>query len=292
MNYDYIEKVEEDTMGSTFTQGTIIEDIRSKKYPTIRCKGIVISARCDFAQDKIRLFHCLSALTLEEWIYEVLYFNIVDEKKKDILGRIKKYCHAKELDFKTILELDIDRACEILEKSAEKKDKSGLDANIVSWRRIIELSNPKTSREEKSKFLREECKKLLKAKLQQLYNGNFPKYGFIPEKAIRDESLSLVEGLVVDLQDIIQIDIKHSTRIMTYEYDCKVVKNHDIRKEINEFFFFENDDDFVIADSIVKSPWIEHILQLFANSFIRIGVDNAGDYDTEEYCDKLLEEHV
>ena len=43
-------------MGVAFTQGTIIEDIRSKKYPALKCKGIVISARCDLAQEKIKLF--------------------------------------------------------------------------------------------------------------------------------------------------------------------------------------------------------------------------------------------
>lgn len=39
-------------MSDKFTQGTIIEYIRSTKYPEIKCQGIVISARCDLAQEK------------------------------------------------------------------------------------------------------------------------------------------------------------------------------------------------------------------------------------------------
>lgn len=79
---------------------------------------------------------------------------------------------------------------------------------------------------------------------------------------------------------------------MAYAYDCKIVKDPVRRKEINEIFFFEDEEDFVIAENIVKSPWIENILQAFANSFIRIGVDNATPSETEEHCNKLLEEHV
>lgn len=64
-------------MSGKFTQGTIIEDIRSKKYPGIRCKGVVISARCDLEQDKIRQFHCLTALSMDDWIFEVLFKVII-----------------------------------------------------------------------------------------------------------------------------------------------------------------------------------------------------------------------
>ena len=55
-------------MSDKFTQGTIIEYIRSTKYPEIKCQGIVISARCDLAQEKINQFHCLSAGLLQKSI--------------------------------------------------------------------------------------------------------------------------------------------------------------------------------------------------------------------------------
>ena len=44
-----------------------------------------------------------------------------------------------------------------------------------------------------------------------------------------------------------------------------------------------------MADGIITSPWIEYILQLFAHSFIRIGVDNAFDYEIREYCNRIME---
>ena len=50
-------------------------------------------------------------------------------------------------------------------------------------------------------------KKIVENKLKALYNSSFPKFAFVPEKAYSDGKSS-VKGLVVDLQDVIQFDIK------------------------------------------------------------------------------------
>ena len=59
------------------TQGSIITNIRSLKYPNFPCLGIVISARCDFAQDKIQNFYLLSALPIKLWINDVFVDEIL-----------------------------------------------------------------------------------------------------------------------------------------------------------------------------------------------------------------------
>lgn len=276
-------------LNSKFTQGTIIEDIRSDKYPEIRCKGIVISARCDLANDKLKQFHCLTALTLENWVYEVLFGAIVDELKKNVLGTIRKYCVAKELDFDTILEFGDSQAEEVLIKSAASKEIKQIELQISLWRKYSKLCESEVSREDKKKFLVREGKKQLKSKLHQLYNSAYPKYAFIPEKAFT-KSCSSVNGIVVDLHDVKQIDIAHRDNILAYKYDYSIMKDVKERRVVNLSFFLNNENDFVIADSIIKSPWVEYVLQLFANSFTRIGVDNALDGEIEEYCEQLLKE--
>lgn len=56
------------SMRNEVTQGSIISNIRSQKYLKVSCFGIVISARCDIAQNKVDCvhvvsqFHCLSGL--------------------------------------------------------------------------------------------------------------------------------------------------------------------------------------------------------------------------------------
>ena len=118
-------------MEKEFTQGSIIEDVRSIKYEGIRCKGIVITARCDLAQNKVPQFHCLIGMTIEDWVYEVLYHAVLKEKLKDLLNKIEEYCKRKDLNFQILMELDHEKATEIMEKSAEKKDK--IESIVTEW---------------------------------------------------------------------------------------------------------------------------------------------------------------
>lgn len=45
------------SMRNEVTQGSIISNIRSQKYLKVSCFGIVISARCDIAQNKVDCVH-------------------------------------------------------------------------------------------------------------------------------------------------------------------------------------------------------------------------------------------
>lgn len=277
-------------MREKFTQGTIIENMRSKKYPNLRCKGIVISARCDLAQDKIKFFHCLMAMSMEDWVFEVLFKDIIEEKKKEVLGKIKQYTEKKNIDFETLVKMGIDKAEIILMQCANenRKEKSDVEKWITSWKNQELVSCEYMDRKKQQTYLKDNAAKLLERKMQQLYNSAYPKYAFVPIKAYCD-SESSVDGLVVDLQDIVQVGIHVKEDILEYKYDFSVYRGEKT-EEINEIFFFENKDDFVIADNIIESPWIEYVLQMFAHSFIRIGVDNAFDYEIKEYCNKIMEE--
>lgn len=273
-------------MSDKFTQGTIIEYIRSTKYPDIKCQGIVISARCDLAQEKINQFHCLSAMKIEEWIYEVLFESVVNERNNGVLGNIKKYCEQKCMDFATLCGMDKENFRKVLLKSASSKEQKNIQKTVEEWESISRLLEIKIRRGEKRTFLMEN-KKIVENKLKALYNSSFPKFAFVPEKAYSDGKSS-VKGLVVDLQDVIQFDIKVKDPILAYEYDYKVEKSKEKREYINKYFFFDSDSDFVIAENEIVSPWIEYVMQMFANSFMRIGVDNALAYEIEDFCTELL----
>ena len=275
-------------MSDKFTQGTIIEYVRSVKYPNIQCAGIVISTRCDLAQEKISQFHCLSGMNIDEWIYEVLFQNVAYERKNNIFGNIKKYCEQKSLDYSTLCGMDADSVRQILMKSASQNEQRNIQKIVEERNNIEELLKTKIEKKEKKAFLSKN-KKIVESKLRALYNSSFPKFAFVPEKAYTTGT-SNVKGLVVDLQDVIQLDIKVKEPIVAYEYDYKVQKSQDMREYINKYFFFESESDFVIADNVITSPWIEYVLQMFANSFIRIGVDNALEYEIEDYCTEIFME--
>ena len=279
-------------MKERFTQGTIIENMRSGKYPGIRCKGIVISARCDLSQNKIKYFHCLMALSLKDWFFEVLFNDILEEKKRELFGKIKRHAEENNLDFDSLISMGINKVEYILTQCAGNNKRISKDINswISTWKTIEEFSGEKKGRDHKKAYLRNNADKLVKSKMQQLYNSAYPKFVFVPVKAYSCNSSS-VEGLVIDLQDIKQIDMNVKNDILDYKYDFSTYQG-DGKEEINNLFFFENECDFVMADGIITSPWIEYILQLFAHSFIRIGVDNALDYEIREYCNRIMEVNI
>ncbi|MCM1500501.1 MAG: hypothetical protein NC124_18725 [Clostridium sp.] len=273
-------------MSDKFTQGTIIEYVRSTKYPNIKCVGLVISARCDLAQEKISQFHCLSAMNIEEWIYEVLFENVANERKNNILGEIKKYCVRKNLDYSTLCGMSVDNANQILMKSASPKEQKNIQKIIDDRNDIEKLLKTKMEKKEKEVFLSRN-KKIVVSKLKALYNSSLTRFAFVPEKAYSGGT-SNVKGVVVDLQDVIQLDIKVKEPLLAYEFDYILQKEQGMREYINRYFFFESESDFVIAENVVTSPWIEYVLQRFANSFIRIGVDNALEYEIEDYCTEIF----
>lgn len=281
-------------MHDKFTQGTIINDIRSLKYPLIRCKGIVVSARCDLAQNKIKHFHCLTALSMEDWIYEVLFWNIIEEIKKDILGKVKGYAINKNLDFSTLKNMGYQKSKIVFEKCFEGKGSKELTTILKccdDWKFYESIDN-NISRNEKCKILNNKIlNKKFKEKVKQLHNSAYPKFCFIPEKAYLSKN-SLVKGLVVDLHDIQQFDINFREGIIKYKYDYKIVKDKSKSEFLNKYFFFDKESDFVIAEDIINSPWIEYLLQLFSNSFVRIGVDNAYEDEINNYCGEVIMEDL
>lgn len=190
------------------------------------------------------------------------------------------------MDFATLCGMDKVNFREVLLKSASSKEQKNMQKTVEDWEFISGLLETKITKKEKRTFLLQN-KKMAENKLKTLYNSSFPKFAFVPEKAYSDGKSS-VKGLVVDLQDVIQFDIKVKDPILAYEYDYKVEKSKEKREYINKYFFFDSDSDFVIAENVIVSPWIEYVLQMFANSFMRIGVDNALEYEIEDFCTEIL----
>lgn len=271
-----------------FTQGTIIESIRSEKYKGIRCRGVVISARCDLAQRKIKLFHYLSALEMDDWIYEVLFDCILSDVMKQTRTNIDKFLKEKGLNTEVFLGFNKQARDTVLEDHVKKKrEVAKIQELLERWNELQLLDNNNVSRERKKDFLRHESK-ICKPKIISLYNSNFPKYVFIPQKAYSDSNSSVL-GMVVDLQDIHQISINHVKPLQEDKYDFQTILDQEERKRLNDIFFFENTDDFVLASGVIKSPWMEHLMQSFSFSFIRIGLDNASEDEVNDFFDKWLD---
>lgn len=268
------------------TQGSIISYIRSAKYPQIRCYGIVISARCDLANDKVKSIHMLTALSLETWIEEVLFYEIVEEKIKSLLGEMKGCVGEYGLNMEVLKEWGPEKSRTVIQRcSPPEKNLRKMEAQCDKWTDYRKLLMPEADRTAKKKFLQSETK-TLKRRLKELQNGKSLKYCFVPRKSYVPGGESSVDGLVVDLYDIQQIDAAHRKQIENGAYDYVCIHSQKERECLNRIFYFDTEEDYVINLYQIQSPWIEYVLQHFANAFTRIGVDNASESEIEDYCDQ------
>lgn len=95
-------------MKNSLDQGTVIYGIKSDKYPAFPCYGIIITARCDIAQNKVPKYHYLVAVDASSWFsskhgYQLVYSKTIADKMKTVCDKAT----ALELDGQTLLDKHI-----------------------------------------------------------------------------------------------------------------------------------------------------------------------------------------
>ena len=206
-------------MKQQFTQGTIIANVRSAKYKEIKCKGIVISARCDLAQNKIKNFHYLTAFSLETWIYEELYYKLIEEAISNEEGGIKKLAQKYKLNYELLMEWDYDKRSLLFHRAMSTKD---CDCAIEKMDKCIKYAemNACTDLIEKQKMIGKSfSERNIKEYIRRLINGAYPKFVFVPQNGYLEDGV-MNDGIVVDLQDIYQLPIEVASEIQCQTAHC------------------------------------------------------------------------
>lgn len=277
-------------MNEKLIQGSIIGHIRSPKYEKIRCWGILITARCDLVQEKVDQAHCLVALDLNDWISDVLVSKLIESYKKErIFASLRDVAKSSHMDYETLVGFSKEKIRTVCKENCVEKDYKNVE-KVLEQLEVVEQLDLKANLNEKIAFILKEYKKKFQHELRDLYEGKNYKYCFLPQKAYTSES-GLLDGLVVDLQNIVPIGLNECKRILANEYDCKIIEDEKEKARINNMFFFESPSDFVIFSGCIVSPWIEYIMQKFSFSFTRIGVETPSKDETEDYVNRLIEEY-
>jgi hypothetical protein len=277
------------------TQGSIIFGVRTGNvlFNRLRIKsyGIVISARCDLAQEKISKIHTLSAIDIFDWIKTELLAIIIDAKIKKIHDKIRKWAINRELDYKALIEFGPDNIIKNINFEKDKSQRSELQNNVNVWKTLTSYDTSVMSEAEKVKLINNDFKKDKSDKLKSLLRGDIASYCFLP-KCSYSESDSKLEGLVVDLKDIGQIPFEHIVSIINNAFDYKYMSNNSKNSkrlnELNKLYMLENNEDFVTLCNEIKSPWVEFLMQRFSNAFCRVGVDNAEIAEIIDFCEREI----
>lgn len=241
-----------------FTQGAILNCLKTDEKN--KAFGLVISARCDIAHRKSKTILCLPIYPLSEWMEKIGKPEILSSSKKQIERIYQQILASNNLSLRSFEVYGYERTIAALTaKGAKKQD---ID-EIEKLRPYLE----KAQFIPKLKALKEAHNRLLDSVWRNVRMDSH----FI-ERVQPDES---VHGYVVDFTQPITL-----TRSLLDELALGVERfkyERDSSGVYAQIFLGELDQGEII--SILKSPYIEQILQRFTHYYSRIGTSDIADND-------------
>lgn len=304
-------------------QGTVIFGIRSEKYPSSPCYGIVITARCDIAQGKVPKYYFLEAVDAASWFcskhgYEQVYFDSIKNKKANVCSLAQEL----ELDGITLLSRSPEEIQMILDDkrqqaSHDRKTLKKLDDLNKRINQYMQVALTESDDNHRKQGIKNNSN-LAITYIKSIDLGKLHHYHFIPRAAYQDNSKDKSKGLIVDFLEIRSLSLEDAKKISvplsSANHSASGILYSDLptlppieeltnKREIDRYieklteysrlkrnYWLEESSDFVAIEGTIKSPWCEHLMQHFSNSFTRIGLDNPTDEDYKALIESCYEE--
>lgn len=309
-------------MKEKIDQGTVIFGIRSEKYPSSPCYGIIITARCDIAQGKVPKYYFLEAVDATSWFcskhgYEQVYYNSIKAKKSNVCTKSQEL----ELDGVTLLSKSREEIQLILndkrqQVSGHKKNLSKIDALEKSIDQYMQVALTESDDNHRKQGIKTNSNAAVDY-IKNIDLGKLHHYHFIPQAAYLENNKVKSKGLIVDFLEIRSLSLEDAKKITVplssnnhnesgiYYSDLPTLPDLEEltgRKSIGRYieklteysrlkknYWLEKSTDFVAIEGTIKSPWCEHLMQHFSNSFVRIGLDNPTDADYKALIESCYE---
>lgn len=293
-------------------QGTVIYGIRSPKYPTTLCYGVIITAKCDIAQDKVTKYYYLTAVEAAKWFstehgFQQTFGQIIKQTHEKILEKANEV----ELDGTSLLSFPYDTIQMIIKekkKGADKVHREILQQLSKALEKYFSFCKVGMTDDERCSVIKGNVETVIRT-LADIDSGKLHHYYYLPEDAYLGNGIKS-KGIVIDLLEISSITLEDAKKLMenfakgiTIDIipplpDVESVKqaiddkNVDFlnkkleiireRHRLLSTYWLEKPDDFVGIEGITRSPWCEHLMQRFSNAFIRIGLENPLKSDFRE----------
>ena len=270
-------------------QGSIIYGIRSDRYSEIRCYAILISARCDIANEKISKLYYLTGVNAKEWFCTKWGYNqIIGRQVKNHKTSCEKVLDQYDLNIDVMLDFSLEESLELLKQQIG--DASKQKKVCTQFEALYKEIKAEESQQERKKNILQNGQKLAVQILKDICAGKVTHYFYLPQNTYlnnQEEKIS-ENGLIVDLQEIGIMEMKDARNLESPGIDCRTLElESKSEKERLKAKYWLEDDDFVGIDGIIKSPWCELLMQRFAYDFTRIGVDAPGNDDFEKLVKEI-----
>lgn len=252
--------------GNYFSQGSIFNGLKNSN--DLSTLGIIITARCDLEHNKVDKVVCLPIYPLSTWMEIYGNYDYHNKSIKAATTQFDDLAKKYSLNYDTCKIFGIEEFLRILSPRCTKK--TDIEKMIGLYDFICNRTN-----HSKIKSIIENKKRYIESIIDnQKQNIHFFEY------------LEGIEhiGLVVDLSEPISIPIESAKDISNTLFHQKY--NRDKDGAYRNILI--NDDESASFKCILKSPYIEHLLQRFAQFYARIGTEDISDNISNEilevYC--------
>jgi hypothetical protein len=268
-------RVENQKIGN-LDQGTIFSCAYAERYSERPVCGIVITARCDFAQDKFPLVNYVPLVTFNDWIKRDGFDLVKDRCKKQVNGDIRKLFKEWNIVESVLLANDVSIVVQDyvshsdsknhkrLALSGEKVVNAWLTSSQVNYGDIATLGRAFPS--------------IVDGVVRELATHRLSGHYFLPltkadgadeyHVALLREASFLPRDLALELSNGLQRD------------SPSFAKNLDWLRWIR----FSGAEEMAMPICQVPSPEIEHLLQSFSMLFGRIGISDVPIEQIEKVC--------
>ncbi|WP_368888191.1 hypothetical protein [Proteus columbae] len=248
-----------------FTQGSIFEGLNSNQDGNYT-HAIIVTAKCDIANNKARNILCLPIYKAEDWINnhgDEIVFRRIEVKLEN---KLKTELNSLKISFETLNIYPLESIISLVEQKQKKNEEIKM---------CIEMYYSKKCNYN-LKFVADERKNLVSTLINNTENSIY----FL-ERIDFDE---LIEPHIIDLANPVSIPYCIAKKLSNGINRNKT--NSSKNKQLIEQYLtiYKPEISYI---SILKSPYIEHVLQKFSSYYSRIGTD-----DIEKELRDILKEKL
>lgn len=272
------------------TQGSIFCGAIADDYLSVPVWGVVITARCDTAHEKVPIVNYLPAVRVDDWIRGHGGLAVIDLALSDAIERFTKMLEKRDLSSSL---LEVHSPTEVAKKQfisppsnsakSKKTEKEALDAqqalNLAT--EIEQLRVCLSAEEIDPKIIASTLKqyhKFINTVIKNLMTNKMAGYYYIQHFGKLTEKQSEL-GYVVLLREV-----HHLNKIAAKALINGIFKENNsasLQGVCFECF------DFAYPVAEIQSPWVEHLMQAFCTLFGRIGITDIDKVHTASVVQAL-----
>jgi hypothetical protein len=262
-------------------QGVVFSCARAEDYPACPVYGLTITARCDIAQDKAKIYSYLPIVSLRDWWHHDGAGLLIDRARRQLMGALRS-CLRDSAFAENILEVESPRGVvETLFPSdvvpPVLRIRTRALTAVESLERLDVLVLPLST--DQLRQLCAEFKGLRRSILDELTSARLMGFLFLPQIEFDGAD----DGFVVSLREV-----RHLPRILARLVGAGLAKPLEEARlaELSPHLSFIA-NDFAMPLGLLPSPLIEHIMQTFSLLFSRIGLEDLPDDYLEALWERL-----